>query len=341
MSNSITRVGIDLAKNIFQVCAVDKNGKVLFNKTIKRSELKSFIANIPACEVILESCASSNYWYRVFSAYGHKVKLINPAYVRPYVKTNKNDAADAEALCEAAARPTMRFVQAKTPEQQDVQLLHRVRTRLVSRRTSLSNQLRGLLGEYGITINEGINNVRKQLPRILENAENDLSSAGRCVFAQLYDELVEIDKRVESLSKQLTQLSKSHSRCQQFTTVYGIGPMVSTALYAAMGDPKHYKNGREFAAFLGLVPRQYSTGGKPKLGGISKRGDTQTRTLLIQGAQAALSRMPKRDDDLSRWACKIKERRGHNIATVALANKLARICWAIAHNNTTFELKGA
>ncbi|MFT4629326.1 MAG: transposase [Dinoroseobacter sp.] len=163
--------------------------------------------------MILESCASSNYWCRVFSAYGHKVKLINPAYVRPYVKTNKNDAADAEALCEAAARPTMRFVQSKTPEQQDVQLLHRVRKGLVSRRTSLSNQLRGLLGEYGITINEGINNVRKQLPRILEDAENDLSSAGRCVFAQLYDELVEIDKRVESLSKQLTQLSKSHSRC--------------------------------------------------------------------------------------------------------------------------------
>ena len=340
MSQNITRVGIDLAKNIFQVCAVNNHGKVLFNKTIKRSELKSFIANIPACEIILESCASSNYWYRIFSAYGHEVKLINPAYVRPYVKTNKNDAADAEALCEAATRPTMRFVQPKTPEQQDVQLLHRVRIRLVSRRTSLSNQLRGLLGEYGITINEGINNVRKQLPRILENAENDLSAPARSVFAQLYDELIEIDKRVDTLSNQLIQLSKSQPRCQQFTTVYGIGPMVSTALYAAMGDPKHYKNGREFAAFLGLVPRQYSTGGKPKLGGISKRGDTQTRTLLIQGAQAALSRMSKRSDRLSQWACKIKERRGHNIATVALANKLARICWAMAKNNTTFELKG-
>ena len=341
MSQNITRVGIDLAKNIFQVCAVNNHGKVLFNKTIKRSELKSFIANIPACEIILESCASSNYWYRIFSAYGHEVKLINPAYVRPYVKTNKNDAADAEALCEAATRPTMRFVQPKTPEQQDVQLLHRVRTRLVSRRTSLSNQLRGLLGEYGITISEGINNVRKQLPRILEDAENDLSAPARSVFAQLYDELIEIDKRVDTLSNQLIQLSKSQPRCQQFTTVYGIGPMVSTALYAAMGDPKHYKNGREFAAFLGLVPRQYSTGGKPKLGGISKRGDTQTRTLLIQGAQAALSRMSKRSDRLSQWVCKIKERRGHNIATVALANKLARICWAMAKNNTIFELKGA
>lgn len=339
MSQNITRIGIDLAKNIFQLCAVDARGKVLFNKTIKRAKLKDFVANLPVCEVILESCASSNYWYQVFSQYGHDVKLINPAYVRPFVKTNKNDAADAEALCEAASRPTMRFVQPKTPRQQDVQLLHRVRARLVSRRTSLSNQLRGLLAEYGIVITEGINNVRKQIPKILEDAENDLSSTARAVFAQLYDELVEIDQRVNTLSKELTQVSNDSSRCKQFKTVYGIGPMVATALYSVMGDPKHYKNGREFAAFLGLVPRQYSTGGKPKLGGISKRGDTQTRTLLIQGAQAALCRMHNRDDRLSRWACQIKKRRGHNIATVALANKLARTCWAMANNNTNFELK--
>jgi len=341
MNQNITRVGIDLAKNIFQVCAVDKRGKVIFNQTVKRAKLKMFVANLPSCEVVLESCASSNYWHRVFSQYGHNVKLINPAYVRPYVKTNKSDAADAEALCEAAARPTMRFVQPKTSDQQDIQLLHRVRTRLVSRRTSLSNQLRGLLAEYGVVINEGINNVRKQLPRILEDAENNLSSAARSVFAQLYDELVEVDCRVDCLSKELTRLSDEQPRCQQFKTVYGVGPMVATALYCAMGDPKHYKNGREFAAFLGLIPRQYSTGGKPKLGGISKRGDSQTRTLLIQGAQAALSRMHKRDDRLSRWANKVKERRGHNVATVALANKLARICWALANNNTTFEFKSA
>ena len=341
MSQNITRVGIDLAKNIFQVCAVDRHGKVVFNKTIKRVELKTFVANLPRCEVILESCASSNYWHRVFIAYGHDVKLINPAYVRPYVKTNKSDAADAEALCEAAARPTMRFVQPKTLEQQDIQLLHRVRTRLVSRRTSLSNQLRGLLAEYGIVINEGINNVRKQLPRILEDAENHLSGTARSVFAQLYNELVEIDLRVDRLSKDLTRVSDEQPRCQQFKTVYGVGPMVATALYCAMGDPKHYRSGREFAAFLGLVPRQYSTGGKPKLGGISKRGDTQTRTLLIQGAQAALSRTHKRNDRLSLWASKVKERRGHNIATVALANKLARICWALANNDTNFKLKAA
>ena len=339
MNQNISRVGIDLAKNIFQVCAVDVRGNVLFNKTVKRADLKAFVANIPACEVILESCASSNYWYRVFSEYGHTVKLINPAYVRPFVKTNKSDSADAQALCEAAARPTMRFVQPKTLAQQDVQLTHRVRTRLVSRRTSLSNQLRGLLAEYDIIISEGINNVRKAVPMVLEDGDNDLSVSARSIFAQLYDELVEIDTRVNALSKELARISDSHSRCKQFKTVYGIGPMVATSLYAVMGDPKHYKNGREFAAFLGLVPRQYSTGGKPKLGSISKRGDVQTRTLLVQGAQAALSRMHKRDDRLSQWACRIKERRGHNVAAVALANKLTRICWAMANSNTDFRLK--
>lgn len=339
MSHHITRIGIDLAKNIFQVCAVNKHGKVIFNKTIKRKALPSFVANIPPCDVILESCASSNYWVQVFSGYGHTVRLINPAYVRPYVKTNKNDAADAEALCEAASRPTMRFVQPKTPPQQDIQLLHRVRSRLVSKRTSLSNQIRGLLGEYGIIIPEGIRNVRKRLPEILEDAENNLSAIARSVFQQQYEELADTDQRVNALTKQITKISDSQEQCKLFKTVFGVGPMVATALFASMGSPRHYKNGREFAAFLGLVPRQYSTGGKSRLMGISKRGDGQVRTLLVQGAQAALSKMHKRDDRLSQWACRIKERRGHNIAAVALANKLARICWAMASTNTEFKLK--
>lgn len=339
MNQTITRIGIDLAKTIFQLCAVNQYGKVVFNKRIKRHDLSSFVANIPACEVILESCASSNYWAHVFSRYGHTVKLINPAYVRPFVQTNKNDAADAQALCEAAGRPTMRFVQAKTPVQQDIQLIHRVRSRLVSKRTSLSNQIRGLLAEYGIVLAEGIHHVRKRLPCILDDVENALSPVARQVFRQQYEELVELDERVNTLTKQLTDISNTQERCKRFKTALGIGPMVSTALFATMGDPAHYKNGREFAAFLGLVPRQYGTGGKTVLKGISKRGDTQMRTLLVQGAQAALSNMHKRDDALSRWACRIKARRGHNVAAVALANKLARICWAMAVNNTDFQCK--
>lgn len=261
--------------------------------------------------------------------------------MRPYVKTNKNDSADALALCEAASRPTMRFVQPKTPPQQDIQLIHRVRSRLVSKRTSLSNQIRGLLAEYGIVIPEGIRNVQKQLPEILEDAKNDLSSIARQVFCQQYEELVETDQRVNILTKQLTGISDTQPRCKLFKTVLGVGPMVSTALFSAMGDPPCYKNGREFAAFLGLVPRQYSTGGKTILKGISKRGGTQMRTLLIQGAQAALCKMHKRNDRLSQWACRLKARRGHNIAAVALANKLARICWSMASNDSVFKFKTA
>lgn len=339
MNQNITRVGIDLAKNIFQICAVNRNGKVLFNKTVNRIQLASFISDIHPCEIILEACASSNYWAGKFESFGHTVKLINPAYVRPFVKTNKNDAADAEALCEAAARPNMRFVQPKNKDQQDVQLIHRVRNRLVGKRTSLSNQIRGLLAEYGVTIPEGIRYVRKQLPTILESAEAELSSIAREVFARQYDELVEMDKRINDLTRQLTDLSHQQHRCRQFKTVFGVGPMTSTALFSIMGNPRHYKNGREFAAFLGLVPRQVSTGGKTILRGISKRGDCQVRTLLIQGAQAALSKMHHRDDRLSRWANRLKARRGHNIAAVALANKLARICWSIAANNTEFKFQ--
>lgn len=339
MNQNITRVGIDLAKNIFQVCAVNHYGKVLFNKTIKRDQLPSFISNINPCEIILEACASSNYWAGKFEGFGHRVKLINPAYVRPFVKTNKNDATDAEALCEAAARPTMRFVQPKNKEQQDIQLIHRVRSRLVGKRTSLSNQIRGLLAEYGITIPEGIRYVRQQLPVILDHAGTELSPLAREIFTRQYEELVEMDKRINHLTRQLTDQSNQQHRCRQFKTVFGIGPMTSTALFSIMGDPGHYKNGREFAAFLGLVPRQVSTGGKTILRGISKRGDCQVRTLLIQGAQAALSKMHNRDDRLSRWANRLKARRGHNIATVALANKLARICWSMAANNTEFQFQ--
>ncbi len=339
MNQNITRIGIDLAKNIFQVCAVNRDGKVLFNKTIKRDQLPSFISNINPCEIILEACASSNYWAAKFEGFGHRVKLINPAYVRPFVKTNKNDASDAEALCEAAARPTMRFVQPKNKEQQDVQLIHRVRSRLVGKRTSLSNQIRGLLAEYGVIIPEGIRYVRKQLPTLLESAETELSPIALELFAQQYEELVEMDKRINHLTRQLTELSNRQHRCRQFKTVFGIGPMTSTALFSIMGDPKHYKNGREFAAFLGLVPRQVSTGGKTILRGISKRGDCQVRTLLVQGAQAALSKMHNRNDRLSRWANRLKARRGHNVAAVALANKLARICWSMAVNNTEFQFQ--
>lgn len=337
MSQSINRIGIDLAKSVFQICATDASGAVVFNRTVKRAQLSELILHIPPCEVVMEACATSNYWARVFQGYGHQVKLIHPAFVRPYVKTNKNDAADAEALCEAASRPTMRFVQPKSVEQQDIQLLHRLRERLVGQRTALSNQTRGLLAEYGITAAQGLHQLRRQLPEIVEDADNGLSPLAREAFAVCYEELIDLSERIKTVKQQITSLCETNPRCQQLISVPGVGPMVATALVATMGDPSQFKNGREFAAFLGLVPRQYSTGGKTILKGISKRGDPHLRTLLIQGAQAVLRHLHKRDDRLSRWACQLKTRKSHSVVVVALANKLARICWAMAAKQTTYR----
>lgn len=337
MSQSITQVGIDLAKNSFQVCATNPHGKVLFNKRVSRKHLPELIVNLPSCHVVMEACASAHYWSRVFSKMGHQVKLIHPAYVRPYIKTNKNDATDAEALCEAASRPQMRFVRTKTIEQQDIQALHRIRERRVTQRTRLCNQIRGLLGEYGIVLPQGVRNIRKQLPLILEDDDNELTMIIRQAFQRLYEELVALDQHIASIKHQIEQVCEANPCCQALLTVPGVGPMVSTALYAAMGSPANYRNGREFSAFLGLVPRQYSTGGKTVLGGISKRGDPHLRKLLIQGAQAALRHMHKRDDRMSRWACRLKAAKGNSKAVVALANKLARICWAITATNTRYQ----
>lgn len=337
MSQSITRIGIDLAKNVFQVCATDTAGKVLFNRQVSRKQLPSLIVNTPACEVVMEACASAHYWARVFARMGHTVKLIHPAYVKPYVKTNKHDAADAEALCEAASRPQMRFVRAKTLEQQDIQALHRIRERLVSQRTRLCNQIRGLLGEYGLIVPQGIRFIRQQLPDMLEDADNELTPIARESFQQLYEELVELDRRVKQTKQRIGQVCDALPICQTLLTVPGVEPMVATALYATMGSPHNYRNGREFAAFLGLVPQQHSTGGKTVLRGISKRGDPHLRTLLVQGAQAAMRHMHKRDDALSQWACKVKAKKGHAKAIVALANKLARICWAVSATDMPYK----
>lgn len=336
MTNT-TRIGIDLAKNIFQLCLSDAHGGVIKNIRLKRPDLLPFIAQQSPCEIILEACATSNYWARQFSEFGHTVKLIHPLYVRPYVKTNKNDAADAEALCEAASRPTMRYVHPKTAEQQDIQLLHRVRSRLVSQRTALANQTRGLLAEYGFVMPLGMAQLRAQLPSILEDAENDLSATARQAFHLLYDELVELDERVVDAKKALEDISRENEACTRLMTIPGVGPMVATAVYSVMGSAQQFRHGREFAAFLGLVPKQYSTGGKQVLRGISKRGDCHTRMLLVQGAMAALNHMHKKDDRLSHWGCQLKARRGRAITVVALANKMARICWALSAHQTTYK----
>jgi transposase len=285
----------------------------------------------------MEACGGSHYWARKFSAMGHTVKLMSPQFVKPYVKSNKNDANDAEAICEAVGRPTMRFVGVKTVEQQDILANHRVRSRLVKERTALVNQIRGLLMEYGIVIAQGITHVRKLLPTILEDETNELSVRGRKLFNELLCQLYHVDAQVEVYDKELEQLCRSNELCQRLTELNGVGAISATAIVATVGDATVFKNGREMSAFFGLVPRQHSSGGKSNLLGISKRGDRYIRCLLIHGARAAIYRAKNLPPKQAQWLTSLIERRGINRATVALANKNARIMWALLTNDEPYK----
>jgi transposase len=324
-----TILGIDVAKQVFQLHGVDERGQVVLQKRVSRSKLPETIAQLPACVIGMEACSSAQYWAREFQQLGHTVKLISPQFVKPYVKGNKNDSRDAEAICEAVSRPHMRFVPLKTVESQDIQALHRMRSRLVKERTALVNQVRGLLAERGIVIAQGITRLRKQLPVIVEEVGNALTPLSREVIRELYEELVALDKRITRADYLIKRVFADNESCQKLAQVEGIGPVVATALVAAVGNAKEFANGRHLAAWLGLVPRQCSTGGKERLLGISKRGERYLRALLIHGARATVHRARRKTDARSRWIVSLEQRRGKNIATVAIANKNARITWAL------------
>jgi len=322
-------IGVDLAKNVFHQCTQDHKGHILNKAKLGRSQFKQFLGVTAASRIVFESCATAHYWSRVASRHGHDVKLIHPAYVKAYLKTNKNDFNDAEAICEADSRPTMRYVSTKTIEQQDIQLLHRIRQRQVQARTALVNQIRGQLLEYGITIPQGISQVRGQLSGILEDADNELTPQARMLFNALGQELYALDDRVKLADQQIKQLANETPTCLRLMKIPGIGPMTATALIAAIGDTNSFKNGRELSAWLGLVPRQYSTGGQQRLLGISKRGDSYVRSLLVQGAISAITRCKNRSDSQLVWASQLREKKGLQKAAVALANKTARIVWSV------------
>ncbi|WP_347987902.1 IS110 family transposase [Methylomonas sp. AM2-LC] len=322
-------LGIDLAKQSFQLHGVDDQGHVVLRKKISRNQLLDFMAKLPPCLVGVEACGGAHFWEREFTQLGHSVRMIAPQFVKPYVKSNKNDAVDAEAICEAVQRPNMRFVPTKSIGQQDIQSLHRVRSQLVARRTAQTNQVRGLLLEYGIVIPKGINYVRKALPCILEDGENRLSSLFRGLLNELYEEFVHLDKRIESTEKKLETLCTQNEDCQRLLTIPGIGLLTATALIAAIGNITVFKNGRELAAWLGLVPKQHSTGGKQTLLGISKRGDTYLRTLLIHGGRSTVRVAHKKQDKRSRWIT--------DITNVAVANKNARIAWAVLTHKVNYK----
>lgn len=328
---NITTLGIDLAKNIFQLHGVDSLGKTILKKKLTREKLMEFIANMPICQIIMEACGGANYWARRFKSYGHEVKLISPQFVKPFVKGNKNDNNDAAAIVEAASRPSMRYVSPKTIEQQDMQSLLRMREGSIEIRTKIVNQVRGLLAEYGIVIPKGVSHVKKILPIHFDlGRDNGLTHSFKQLLEMQYNFLVSIEKQITKYDLKIKVISKEHQACQQMQEVAGIGPITAVALAATIGNhPEDFKNGRHFAAFLGLVPRQNSSGGREQLLGISKRGDGYLRKLLIHGARSVLYRVDKKTDAKSRWLISLKQRRGTNRACVALANKNARIVLAM------------
>lgn len=334
----ISVVGIDLAKEVFQLHGNDRNGKTIFRKKLRRAELKKTVATLPACTIAMEACATAHYWAREFRAMGHEVRLISPQFVKPFVKSNKNDANDAEAIAEAVVRPNMRFVSIKETWQQDMQCLHRVRERLVKNRTALMNELRGLLGEYGVHIGKGRAAIRKELP------ERDSSQTGHLLTPRvsmlarlLLDELREIEERLETLNREIEHDFENFEACKRIAKIPGIGPITSTALVAAIGDPRSFKNGRQMSAWLGLVPRQNSSGGKTVLQGISKRGDGYLRKLLIHGARSAVRYAALRDTKRNQWILEKVRTRGTNKACVALANHNARIVWALLAKQEEYQ----
>lgn len=332
----ITTIGIDLAKEVFQIHGVDERGKAVLRKQLRRAEMAKFFANLEPCLIGVEACGSAHHWKRKLDGYGHTVKLMAPQFVKPYVKTNKNDQADAEAICEAVSRPNMRFVPAKTAEQQAFLSVHRARQGFIKARTAQGNQIRGLLSEFGIAIPQGIKSIAKRMPEILENGENGLPGTMRRLLERLNDNLKEMDRQVEELELQVKFWHKENAASLKLAEIPGIGPITASALVATIGDAREYKNGRQLAAWLGLVPKQHSSGGKQTLLGISKRGDTYLRTLLIHGARAVI-RFAENKAEPDSWLRKLMARRNKNVAAVALANKNARIVWALLAKDRTFR----
>jgi transposase len=325
---NIKVLGIDLAKNVFQLHGTDSKGRCLLRKRLTRSKLMEFVANLPPTVIGIEACSGAHHWARCFKQYGHEVRMMSPQFVKPYVKSNKSDRNDSEAIAEACTRPSMRFVPIKTVGQQDILAIHRARELSIKNRTSISNQIRGLLNEYGIIISQGSSQIRR-LAEIIESNRDKLSTIFVELVTEIHKQFKSCDEQVKLYDKWIDQLAQESAVCKEIQKIAGIGPIIASAIVATIGDPNMFKNGREVSAWLGLVPRQHSSGEKIVLGGISKRGDRYVRTLLIQGARSVVIRCANKSDKLNHWILKKKERGGFNKASVALANKNARMIWAI------------
>lgn len=332
----LTTIGIDLAKNVLQVHGADEKGKAVLKKQLKHVQVVAFFANLTPCKIGMEACGSAHYWARKLQALGHRVQLIAPQYVKPFVKRNKNDAADAEAICEAVGRPNMPAVPIKNASQQAILSVHRARQGFVKARTAQANQIRGLLAEYGIAIPQGIGHIAERVPAIIEDGESDLPGSFRLLIQRLLDHLKELDRQVGELELEIQRWHRDNAASQKLAKIPGIGPMTASALVASIGDARNFENGRQLAAWLGIVPRQHSTGGKPTLLGISKRGDIYLRTLLIHGARAVI-RVAEHKPGADPWLKGLLARRNKNVAAVALANKNARTIWALLAHDREYE----
>jgi transposase len=331
----VTTIGLDLAKHVFQVHGVDAKGATVLRKRLRRGQVLAFFGRIRPCLVGLEACATAHYWAREFAALGHEVRLMPAQYVKAYIKRNKNDAADAEAICEAVGRPTMRFVPVKTAEQQASQLLHRGREQLVRQRTMLVNALRAHLAEFGVVAAQGLRNVGELIAIVRDDGDKRLPAAARQVLQVWANQIEQVEAAVTALERQLLAWHKTNPVSQRLASIPGIGPIIATAIATTVADPTVFRSGREFAAWLGLVPRQNSTGGKIRLGGITKRGNRYLRRLLINGASANLlrSRATKADP----WVIGLRRRRPPLVVAVALANKTARIAWAVMLRQNEYQ----
>ena len=336
---NIATIGIDIGKSKFHLCALDDRGHVQQRKAFSRSGLIRFLANTPPARVATEACAGAHFIGRKAESFGHEARLLPAQYVKAYVKSQKNDYADAEAIAEAATRPTMRSVPVKPADRQALQLLHRQRSGWITERTALASRIRAMLLEFGITIPKNLHQLRSHLPLIIEDAENPLPDRIRRLLTDLWDDLMRLDERIKAMNAELDSYAHEDPQTRLLLSIPGVGPIVATALSAGVGDASAFRKGRDLAAWLGLVPRQYSTGGQTRLLGIGKRGNRHLRMLLIHGARAVLRVVSKRseEDGLRRWVERVTARKHPNVVAVALANKLARVVHAVLRHQTPFQ----
>ena len=333
--SKVTTIGLDLAKSVFQVHGTDEAGQTIVRKRLRRGQVATWFGGLAPCLIGMEACATAHHWARELKALGHEVRLMPPQYVKAYVRRNKNDAADAEAICEAVRRPTMRFVPVKTVDQQAALVMHRARDLLVRQRTMAVNALRGHLSEFGLVAAQGNQGVGRLISIIRDEADQSIPDVARGVLRVIAGQIDELEKQITMLEKQILAWHKSNPVSQRLATIPGIGPIIATAIVATVADPKEFRSGREFAARLGLVPRQNSTGGKARLGGISKRGDSYIRRLLVNGAHAVLLRSKAAMDNA--WLNQLRERKHRLVVAVALANKTARIVWAVMNGDKPYR----